>query len=103
MSELTDSLLTLARSDAVGLEMPLAEADLNSVVLETVQQVAVLAEGKGIRLEVHVLDKPALARANIAGMRRLLLILVDNGLKYAPHGGTFPSRSTKQIKAYRWP
>ena len=88
MTELTESLLTLARADASGLDMPLVRTDLNGIVHEAVRQSAPLAEAQGLLLKAETADVPALASANGAGIRRLLLILIDNALKHTPDGGT---------------
>lgn len=88
MSELTASMLTLARADSEEVDLPLQQMDLNALVEELVHQNARLAESKGIRLGAELTGKPAVAAANEAGIRRLLLILIDNALKYTPSGGS---------------
>jgi CheY-like chemotaxis protein len=87
MTELTESLLTLARADASGLDMPLVKTDLNVVVHDAVRQSAPLAEAQGLLLKAETAGVPALASANEAGTRRLLLILIDNALKHKPGAG----------------
>lgn len=87
MTELTESLLTLARSDAGGLEMPLAPTDLNRVVSEVVCQNAAAAQARGLVLEAGTTAQAAFVNANEAGLRRLLLILIDNAFRHTPSGG----------------
>ena len=88
MTALTESLLTVARADAGGGDMPLAATDLNGLVNDVVHRNAGLAAEKGIRLEARTGGQAVLASANAAGIRRLLAILVDNALKHTPAGGT---------------
>jgi heavy metal sensor kinase len=88
MTALTEALLTLARSDAGGVDIALAETDLSEVVDSVVGPNQALAAEKGVRLEVQTGARPGVARADGAAIRRLLLILLDNALKHTPPGGT---------------
>ncbi len=89
MTELVESMLALARSDARSdtATMPLAAVDLNAVVRDSVSQCEILAGGKGVRLRTAAAAEPAVARANELGIRRLLRILLDNALEHTPAGG----------------
>jgi len=86
MGALTESLLTLARADAGELEMPLAAMDIARVVTEVVRSSTVIGESRRILVTAD-LRSPTVTTANEAGIRRLLLILVDNALKHTPAGG----------------
>lgn len=87
MTELTESMLALARADANGAGMPLASVDVNELVKEVVSQSRVFAEAKGLRFEADQSPSPAMAQANEAGIRRLLRILIDNAIEHTPSGG----------------
>jgi two-component system heavy metal sensor histidine kinase CusS len=87
MTDLAESLLALARADAHGVRMPLAPVDVNAVVMEATGHSGVLAAARGIRLETGMDAAPATAEANPEGLRRLVLILVDNALEHTPAGG----------------
>ncbi len=88
MTELTDSLLALARADANQAEMPLERTDIRSVVESVVSQVKATASERGVRLDSDVNGEPMIALANEPAIRRLLLILCDNALKHTPGGGS---------------
>jgi heavy metal sensor kinase len=88
MTDLTESLLTLARADSGGLELPLATVDLKQLVEDVVRQNEPLAAAKGIQLTARLPEQSAPVAANEGGLRRILLILIDNALKYTPPGGT---------------
>ena len=87
MTELTAALLALARSDAGGGAFPLAPVDAGSAAAAAAAQVEAAAVAKGIRVAVDPSPEPRLVRANEAALRRLLLILLDNAIKYTPAGG----------------
>jgi two-component system, OmpR family, heavy metal sensor histidine kinase CusS len=86
MTALTDSLLTLARADARGFELTLGPTDVNEVVDSVVSQSSGTAAERGVALSADV-GPPAIVAADGAAIRRLLLILVDNALKYTDSGG----------------
>jgi two-component system heavy metal sensor histidine kinase CusS len=88
MTALTESLLTLARADAGGFDMPLAATDLNGLVNDVVHRHEKLAAEKGILLKAGTGGQAVPAAANASGICRLLTILVDNALKRTPAGGT---------------
>jgi heavy metal sensor kinase len=88
MTALTESLLTLARADADGLGMTMQSTDLNELIHSVVQQNAALAMEKGVTLRAVTAEPPAHIAADSAGIRRILLILMDNALKHTPTGGT---------------
>src|SRR5260370_1744250 len=86
MTPLTEQLLTLARADTHGLAMALTATDLNPLVDSVLEQNAALALEKGVTLRARTAAQPAVAAADAAGLRRVLLILVDNALKHTPAG-----------------
>jgi signal transduction histidine kinase len=53
-----------------------------------VQQNTALALEKGVTLRAVTVEQPVVATADESGVRRILLILVDNALKHTPSGGT---------------
>jgi heavy metal sensor kinase len=88
MTALTESLLTLARADADGLGMTMRSTNLSELIDSVVQQNAALALEKGVTLRAVTPEQPVVATADESGVRRILLILVDNALKHTPSGGT---------------
>lgn len=92
MTQLAESLLELARADAnssAGAKdwMPLSPVDVSQLVSEVTTHSEPLAGEKGIRLESGIGAAPAMAEANPAALRRLLLILVENAFDHTPAGG----------------
>jgi heavy metal sensor kinase len=87
MTALTESLLTLARADAGGLGMTMQATNLNELVLAVVEQNTAIAMEKGVTLRAAIVDRPAWVAVDPSGIRRILLILVDNAMKHTPAGG----------------
>ncbi len=79
-------LLTLARADAGELPVAREALYLDDVAAQAVEGARALAERKGITLEVGSFEE-----ARVTGdpelVRRLVLIVLDNAIKYTPHGG----------------
>lgn len=88
MTDLTESLLVLARTDSNSVEMPLGPVDLNRIITEVAALSRPAAETRGLTLNAMLAGWPATALANEAGIRRLLFILLDNAFKHTPSGGT---------------
>jgi heavy metal sensor kinase len=87
MTDLTESLLAMARADAGGFRVQLETIDLSPVIAGVIDQHQAIASEKGIRLQAEEPGRPAPARADGDAIRRLLLILIDNALKHTPTGG----------------
>ena len=86
LGRIVGDLLTLARADAG--ERPIAREPLylDDAAAEAVDAVRALAEHKRIQIEVGTFEE-----AKISGdatlVRQLLLIVLDNAIKYTPEGG----------------
>jgi heavy metal sensor kinase len=88
MTDLTESLLTLARADSNSFDLPLAPADLNGIVAEVVRHSQPVADLKGVDLRAETAENPVVVRVNADAIRRLLLILIDNAVKHTAAGGS---------------
>jgi signal transduction histidine kinase len=88
ITELTESLLTLARMDSSTVEMPLAPVNIGQLGNQLLQHLRPMASERGITLRSESDLSRSFAMANELGVRRLLLILLDNGIKYTREGGT---------------
>ena len=87
MGRLIYDLLSLSRIEMNEHVPPSGEADLASVVRDVVDGLSLMAQDKGVKLQV---DGPSTGLYRIAGDRDQLLQvvqnLVDNALKYSPRG-----------------
>jgi heavy metal sensor kinase len=87
MTALTESLLTLARADADGLGITMQPTDMSALAHSVVEQNGAFAAGRGVTLNAVTPARPTDASADPSAIRRILLILVDNALKYTSAGG----------------
>ncbi|MCX6072411.1 MAG: ATP-binding protein [Chloroflexi bacterium] len=85
MARLVEDLLLLSRLDAGALRLDIEPVDLVGVVRDVGAPFERVAEDRGIRLEVDT--TPVIALGDRARLRQVLLILLDNALRYVPAGG----------------
>src|SRR5882724_5156759 len=86
IARLVEGLLLLSRADAGVLRMDHQAVDLARLVAEVCEQGQVLAKARGVTLALGPLT-PMTIQGDHQHLRRLLLNLVDNGLKYTLAGG----------------
>ena len=85
MSQLVENLLFLARSEAGPAEIAKEPVGLGGLVESAVREMRALAESRGVRLRAEVLDEVFIS-GNRPALARLLLVLIDNAIKYSPRG-----------------
>ena len=86
-TRLVEDLLLLARSDAGLPSLPLERMELTPLVQDVCQQGRVLAEARQLQISAEMPDGPVYVEANDPALRRMLLLLLDNAVKYTPSGG----------------
>lgn len=87
ISVLVDGLLLLARADSGVLRMDLRETALEALIREAVQRLLPLARKRGVALVPGHLE-PVVIQGDPERLQRLMVNLLDNGIKYTPRGGT---------------
>jgi heavy metal sensor kinase len=86
LSRLVSDLLNLARADAGHVKLRIEEFYLNDLLAECCRSVQVLAGTRGIALECHAReDVPFHGDQEL--LRRLVVNLLDNAIRYTPAGG----------------
>lgn len=86
-AHLVDDLLLLARADAGTDQAPFAPTDLAALASDAAEQAALLAEPKHIELQAEIAPAPVMVDGDEEALARLLLILLDNAVKYTNQGG----------------
>jgi heavy metal sensor kinase len=86
LAGLAEGLLHLSRADAGVLRMDRRTVDLARLVEEVYEQGKVLAGARAITLSLGRIE-PVSVQGDDERLKRVLLNLVDNGVKYTPAGG----------------
>jgi signal transduction histidine kinase len=86
MDRLVDDLLLLSRLDAHRLKLEPKMLSIPELFTDTIRQITKLAELENI--SVLSAGYTGTLRADPTRMRQVLLILLDNALRYTPSGGT---------------
>ncbi len=100
LSLLVDDLLNLARADAGHRPLRLEEFYLNDLVEECCRSVQALAARKRIQVTCSCPEDVPF-RGDQELMRRLVVNLLDNGIRYTPDGGAVSVRVETQAASIR--
>ena len=91
MSKLVSDLLMVARSDNNALKMTIKKLDLGEMLNQNIRMMTPLAEKKNIKLSGEGIKKVEI-QADEQKIKQLILILVDNAIKYTPNDGSVTVR-----------
>ncbi len=94
-AHLVEQLLTLAREDPGAVQQPMTEVDLGAMAADIVGRYAALAESRGIDLGLARRETGLSVRGQADALATLLSNLVDNALRYTPHGGRVDVSATR--------
>ena len=94
LSRLTENLMTLARSDEDNLPAYTEQVDMTALCHKVATQLALLAEQKQIVLKQDI-QADLSVQGNELALSRLLIILLDNALKYSAAKTTVTLRGAR--------
>jgi two-component system OmpR family sensor kinase len=86
ISQLVEGLLLLARADAGMLRLDLRPVELKELLQEIYEQMKVVADDHSVSLQTAPMESVSI-QGDRENLRRLLLNLVDNAIKYTPGAG----------------
>jgi signal transduction histidine kinase len=87
MTEMVDSLLTLARVDEGRASLHLEQLDLRDVLAELAETASILGEQRSVAVAVDVPEAPIMMQVDRSRVRQLLTNLLTNAIKYTPAEG----------------
>ena len=90
-TELINQLLWLARAES-GSKIELLSNDITLLVEDVVNELTVLAARKGLKVAMSSPELPVRGLVDEVSFRRMMLILVDNAIKYTSPGGRIDVR-----------
>jgi len=99
MTELVESLLTLARADEGRAPLAVEESDLRELVGDAVETAGMLGEDSGVTVTSTMPAHPVKLAVDRHRIRELLLNLVTNAIKYTPQGGSIDLALAEQDDA----
>jgi heavy metal sensor kinase len=86
LGRMVDDMLTLARADANGMQVELADLYLDELLAECVRDAAVLARERGVQvLCANAPERPF--RGDERLLRQMLMNLLDNAISHTPRDG----------------
>jgi signal transduction histidine kinase len=86
MSDLVDSLLTLARADEGRFDLHREPVPLGPLVRDVYETAMILGEESGLTVSMSVLEE-GVVDGDARRLRQLFLNLITNAIKYTPSGG----------------
>lgn len=100
LKRIVEDLFTLARADAGQYALEFTDFYLDELMEECSRNVRTLAAAKKITLSCKS-ERELPIRADEPLLRRMLLNLLDNAIKYTPEGGLVSVRCTEENGLYR--
>jgi signal transduction histidine kinase len=93
LKAMVDDLLQVAQGRSGKLEIKLEPSSISEALLDALNTLQHVAAAKGIELTADPVDCRTTVYADPTRLRQILIILLDNALKFTPRGGTVTMQS----------
>jgi len=97
LSELTGSLLNLAKAEEGKIDLEFQEFSITELIQEQINEMKKLAKGKEITFEVEKNENIKI-KGDKSNIKELIIILLDNAIKYSNANGKIEISAKKQGK-----
>ncbi|WP_326910387.1 sensor histidine kinase [Sedimentibacter sp. MB31-C6] len=97
MAKLIDHLLILAKADANNEKLDMMEFSISEIVENVCGSMIVIANNKNIDFQMNI-EEDLIIKADYDKIRRLIVILIDNAIKYTEKGSIKVSLFTEKNK-----
>ncbi len=87
MTKIIEDLLLLSKADARDIQLNMGDIDVKDLIIDVCMDMKFFADKKGIDLVVNELEEVRL-KGDELKLRRMLLNIIENGIKYTDQGGT---------------
>ncbi len=96
MERLVNDLLELSRLQDGGFKLAVEDVNLCDVAADAARAIRRQAQEKGISVESEFTDTDCVVRGDYGRIRQLLIILMDNAVKFSQEGGNIELRVTDE-------
>ena len=100
LSRLTDCLLIFARADSNQLVLDKTNLRLDEEILDSLRQLSSIANARKIKFTVNI-DNPVEISADEAHLRRILINIIENSIKYSPENSTVKIDLTSEASFHK--
>ena len=95
LKRLIDQILVLARAEAGEIPLTMGDVDLGALATSLVEQIEPVAQARGIAMRCEHVDA-IVVRGDADWLKRVVLNLLDNAIKFTPEGGRVVVDVTRQ-------
>ena len=95
LKRLIDQILVLARAEAGEIPLAMGDVDLGALATSLVEQIEPVAQARGIAMRCEHVDA-VIVHGDAEWLKRVVLNLLDNAIKFTPRGGRVAVDVTRQ-------